>query len=125
MPLGSHLKQVREERQLSLRDVEKLAKESKVGSDISSGYLSMLERDEVKQPSPRVLFTLASIYEVDYIELMKQANYIPNETKVGAGARAGVAFRGASQLSADQRRLIQRMIDFELSESQRGKRRRE
>ena len=53
MSLGAYLRKIREDRQLSLRDVERLAKEGSLGADVSSGYLSMLERDGVKGPSPR------------------------------------------------------------------------
>lgn len=120
MTIGPYLKEVREERQLSLRDVERLAKEKQLGAELSSGYLSMLEQDKVKEPSPRILFALAKIYEKDYIHLMKQAGYMPDVR--ASSQTAKVAFRGAAQLSKEQRERIQRLIDFELSESRRGKR---
>ena len=122
MSLGTYLKQVRANRQLSLRDVQQLAKDKRLGAELSSGYLSMLERGEVKEPSPRILHTLASVYEVDYIDLMRRAKYIPNEINRGNAPPAFVAFRGASQLSEEQQARIQRMIDFELSEFHRAKR---
>lgn len=121
MHIGSYLKGIREERQLSLRDVERLAKEKRLGAELSSGYLSMLEQEKVKEPSPRILFVLSSIYEVDYIDLMKRVGYMPDITKIDS---AKVAFRGVSQLDKVQRERIQRLIDFELRESQRGKRKR-
>ncbi|HXZ95153.1 MAG TPA: hypothetical protein VEG28_04485 [Dehalococcoidia bacterium] len=120
MTLGSLLKILRTERHLSLRDVERLAKEKQIGAELSSGYLSMLERDEIKDPSPRILFTLSSIYEVDYVELMKAAGYMPDVTKLNS---AKVTFRGAARLSKEQRQRIQRIIDFELSEAREDKRR--
>ena len=124
MALGSYLRQVRNDRQLSLRDVQQIAKDKHLGAELSSGYLSMLERDEVKEPSPRILHSLASIYEVDYIDLMRKASYIPNEEFMDRATPALVAFRGASKLSEQQRDRIQRMIDFELNESRREKQRR-
>jgi transcriptional regulator with XRE-family HTH domain len=124
MSLGPYLRQIREERQLSLRDVERLAKEKELRAEVSSGYLSMLERDAVKQPSPRVLHTLAAVYEVDYIDLMRRAAYIPDDAPVTGAPTANVAFRGASQLSEEQRQRVQRIIDFELSEARDAKRRR-
>ena len=123
MSLGTYLRQVRNDRQLSLRNVQHLAKEGHLRAELSSGYLSMLERDEVKEPSPRILHSLAIIYEVDYIDLMRRASYIPNETLADHTPSPAAAFRGASQLSKEQRDRVQRMIDFELSESRRGKRR--
>lgn len=78
----------------------------------------MLEQDKVKEPSPRVLFVLSSIYEVEYIDLMKRVGYMPNDTKTDS---VKVAFRGASQLDKEQKERIQRLIDFELNESKREK----
>ena len=124
MALGSYLRQVRTDRRLSLRNVQQLAKDRQLGAELSSGYLSMLERDEVKEPSPRILHSLALIYEVDYIDLMRKASYIPNEEVMDRTTPALVAFRGASRLSEQQKERIQRMIDFELSESRREKQRR-
>lgn len=124
MSLGSYLKETRDNRQLSLRDVEKLAKEKKLGAELSSGYLSMLERDEVKEPSPRILYVLSIIYEVDYIDLMKKIGYLPDSKLEKQSPSQAIAFRGVAQLSGEQRQRIQRMIDFELSEAQRAKRKR-
>src|SRR3990172_7470694 len=124
MAIGSYLREMREERHLSLRDVERLAKEKKLGAELSSGYLSILERDEVKEPAPRILFALASIYEVDYIDLMRRAGYIPDSAKLESTSPSKVAFRGVVRLTEDQRERIQRMIDFELNETQVAKRRR-
>ncbi len=124
MNLGTYLRQVREARQLSLRDVERLAKERKLSAEMSSGYLSMLERNAVKQPAPRVLHTLAEVYEVDYIDLMRRASYIPEDTRVKGASVTKAAFRGVAQLTGEQRQRIQRMIDFELSEGRAAKRRR-
>ena len=124
MSLGPYLRQIREERQLSLRDVERLARERELGAEVSSGYLSMLEGDAVKQPAPRVLHTLAEIYEVDYIDLMRKANYIPEDVQVEGPSVTKAAFRGVAQLTEEQRQRVQRMIDFELSEGRAAKYRR-
>ncbi len=124
MSLGAYLREIREDRQLSLRDVERLAKEGSLGADVSSGYLSMLERDGVKGPSPRVLYALATIYEVEYMVLMRKAGYIPDDIRMSQPQRPSIAFRGASQLSPESRRRVQRMIEFELNEQREAKRRR-
>ena len=124
MSLSAYLKGIREDRQLSLRDVERLAKEGNLGADVSSGYLSMLERDGVKEPSPRVLYTLATIYEVEYMELMRRAGYVPDSVRLSGSKAPSFAFRGASQLSKDRRHRVQRMIEFELNEQREAKRQR-
>ena len=124
MSLGAYLREIREDRQLSLRDVERLAKEGSLGADVSSGYLSMLERDGVKGPSPRVLHALATVYEVEYMDLMRKAGYIPDDVLLSKSQRPSIAFRGASQLSPERRRRVQRMVEFELNEQRAAKRRR-
>jgi transcriptional regulator with XRE-family HTH domain len=122
MSLGSYLREIRDSQGLTLREVEKLAKDNKVGAEISSGYLSMLERDEVKEPSPRILFALASIYGKDYIDLMKRAGYIPKDVKLAPHTPAQVAFRGANRLSKEQKERIQHIVDLELRDALRSKR---
>ena len=123
MSLGAYLRDIREDRQLSLRDVERLAKEGGLGADVSSGYLSMLERSGVKEPSPRVLYTLAKVYEVEYVDLMRRAGYIPDDVRLSSSPAVGFAFRGAAQLSEDRRQRVQRMIEFELNDQREAKRR--
>lgn len=124
MSLGSYLREIREGQKLTLREVERLAKDSKAGAEISSGYLSMLERDEVRAPSPRILFALASIYGKDYIDLMKRAGYIPTDINLTPHTPAQVAFRGANQLSEEQQKRIQHIVDLELRDALRSKRKR-
>ena len=123
MSLGSDLKKIRSDNRLSLRDVERLAKENQLGAELSSGYLSMLERDEIREPSPRILHALSSIYEVDYIVLMKSAGYIPDDAKLANGPQPKFAFRGMGRLDPGQQERIQKFIDFELSETQKDERR--
>lgn len=120
MNLGEYLREIRKEKNFTLRDVERIAKEGNAGADLSSGYLSMLERGDVKEPSPRILFSLSRIYEIDYINLMKLTGYIPKETEVDEHKPQPVAFRGVSQLKGDQRERIQRIIDFELNDAKRN-----
>ena len=117
MFLGAYLRMVRDERQLSLRDVHRLARQHQLGAVISSGYLSVLERDGIKEPSPKVLYTLAAIYEIDYIDLMRKADYIPVDAVLHGGRELKFSLRGVSRLDPEQRRRIQRMIDFELHDS--------
>ena len=117
MFLGEYLRMVRDERQLSLRDVERLARQHQLGSVLSNGYLSVLEREGIKEPSPNVLYTLAVIYEIDYIDLLRGADYIPPDALLPGGRDMEFTLRGVSRLDSDQRRRIQRIIDFELHDS--------
>lgn len=66
--LGSYLKQARETASLTLRLVEKRA-------GISNSYLSQIENNKVKNPSPKLLFSLAELYKVNYDYLLELAGY--------------------------------------------------
>ena len=66
--LGQYLKMAREYRKFSLRDVEN-------ATAISNAYLSQLEGNKIKQPSPKVLHKLSELYNISYAEIMKLAGY--------------------------------------------------
>jgi transcriptional regulator with XRE-family HTH domain len=67
--LADELRQIRELRGVSLRQVER-----KTG--ISNAYLSQLERGEATKPSPQKLYKLAEFYRVPYEFLMDLAGYM-------------------------------------------------
>ncbi len=66
--LGSLLKKCREDKKRTLRDVED-------ETDISNAYLSQLESNKIKKPSPVILDKLSTLYEIQYSTLMKLAGY--------------------------------------------------
>ena len=67
--LGQQLQVVRKMRKLSLQGAAQPA-------GISATYLQKLERGEVKEPSPRVLYGLSESLEVPYDRLMSLAGYV-------------------------------------------------
>lgn len=75
--LGAMLKRAREVRGLSAGDAARAA-------GISAAYLSKLENDAVKKPSPNVLDHLAEALTVPYSELMRLSGYrlpgVPDQT---------------------------------------------
>ena len=95
--LGSYLRGLREQARLTLRDVE-------AGSGISNAYLSQLERDGVKEPSPRVLWAIAECYQADYLDLLRRAGHPVPSTG------PAVAFAGAERLTPDERQEIKEII---------------
>lgn len=73
--LGVELTRLRKELGLTLRRVE-----AAVG--ISNAYLSQLENDKIKTPSPNTLYKLSQIYGGSYEGLMAKAGYpVPKELK--------------------------------------------
>lgn len=70
--LGQRLRELREGRGWSLRDVAGRA-------GINHGYLSQLERGEVAEPAPSMLHKIAGAYEVEFTILMRWAGYIQGD----------------------------------------------
>lgn len=66
--LGEYLKKIRENKKLSLREVNKL-------TDISFTYLNMIENGK-RNVNPTLLRNLAKVYNVDYLDLYEKAGYI-------------------------------------------------
>lgn len=70
--LGEELRAARTRRDWSLRDVA-------VRSAFNSGYLSLLERGQVKEPKPNVLRRLAEAYDEPFELLMTWAGYVEDD----------------------------------------------
>jgi transcriptional regulator with XRE-family HTH domain len=66
--VGEYLKKIREDKNLSLRDVE-------AETGISNSYLSQLESGKIKEPSPNLLHKLSEFYGVSYETVMELAGY--------------------------------------------------
>lgn len=82
---GTMIRQAREVRRLSLVDAARSA-------GISAAYLSKLENDGVKKPSPHVLHQLSEALAVPYAELMRLNGYrLPGEPDRPVGAALGAA----------------------------------
>ena len=67
------MRAAREGLQFSLRAVENQ-------TGISNAYLSQIESDKIKQPSPNMLYKLCEVYDLSYSEVMELAGYpVPGE----------------------------------------------
>lgn len=71
LTLGQYLASIRADRRMTLRQVEEAT-----NKEVSNAYLSQIENDKIRKPSPNVLHALAEIYGVDYEQLMEMAGYI-------------------------------------------------
>lgn len=106
--LGAYLAAIRSDRELSLRQVEEQS-----GKEVSNAYLSQLENDKVKQPSPSILHALAAIYEIDYIGLMERAGYLSAQQAPAVAKRHGRAATFAEiDLAADEEAELLRFLKF-------------
>ena len=83
--IGRLLKRTRQVRALSATEVARAA-------GISAAYLSKLEHDAVKKPSPPVLHQLSEALDVPYAELMRLSGYpVPGEAAATYADTIGAA----------------------------------
>ena len=92
--LGAVLRQAREVRGLT-------GSETARGAGISQAYITKLENDEVRRPSPVVLQRLGEVLGVPYAELMVLVGYAVPGVEEPDGARLGAAL--FADLSDDER----------------------
>lgn len=99
--LSKELKDLREVKGLSLREVER-----KTG--ISNAYLSQLERGDAENPTPEKLQKLARCYEVPYVDLMRAAGYLSESADGGPAdlSRFQIALMGADLTKAEQEQVL-------------------
>jgi transcriptional regulator with XRE-family HTH domain len=69
MTFGETMRAARQARNLSTREVEQAC-------GISNAYLSQMENDKIKKPSPHFLKKLAKLYDANFEEFMQAASYI-------------------------------------------------
>jgi HTH-type transcriptional regulator, competence development regulator len=92
---GTVIRQAREVRELTAFDAARAA-------GISAAYLSKLENDAVKKPSPLVLHQLSEALMVPYAELMRLSGYrVPGGNDTNAAATVGAAL--FADLTDDER----------------------
>lgn len=92
---GALLRQAREVRELSGIDAARAA-------GISAAYLSKLESDAVKRPSPHVLHQLSEALAIPYAELMTLSGYrVPGESTSKPGNAVSAAL--FADLTDDER----------------------
>jgi len=70
--IGSRLKEVRDSKSMTLRQVEE-------STGISNAYLSQLENDKIKSPSANVLYKLASLYKVSLNDLLSETDVVSKQ----------------------------------------------
>jgi transcriptional regulator with XRE-family HTH domain len=103
--LGQGLKTARELRNLSLREVEH-------ATGISNAYLSQLENDKIKKPSPHFLHKLANLYGIGYELLMASAGYVQRKAAEGPKTLAGAALFSQEKLTPEEEEGLAEYLAF-------------
>lgn len=100
--LGQYLRSVREQNNLSTRDVEK-------ETGITTSQLSRIECNITQNPSPIALKKLAIFYNIKLIELFQKAGYLePEDTDT----YKETCFKGIEKLSQEDKKQIQNQINY-------------
>jgi HTH-type transcriptional regulator, competence development regulator len=104
LTLGQYLASIRTDRKLTLRQVEEAT-----NKEVSNAYLSQIENDKIKQPSPNVLHALSEIYAVDYAQLMEMAGHVTPTRGRGQDQRHGrvATFANHNLTTAEEVALIE------------------
>ena len=112
--MGGVIRQARAIRGLSAIDAAR-------GADISPAYLSKLERDAVKRPSPHVLHRLSDALGVPYPELMRLSGYrVPGVSNAKATEAVSAAL--FADVTEDERdELLEYLAWYRARKSRRPK----
>jgi transcriptional regulator with XRE-family HTH domain len=112
--IGAVLKQAREVRGLSAIDAARAA-------GISPAYMSKLENNAVKKPSPHVLHQLSEALSVPYTELMRLSGYrVPGKTDENAVSTVSAAL--FADLTDDERDELLEYLAWYRSRRRSGRR---
>jgi len=102
---GSLLKKLREERSMSLRDLE-------AATGVSNGYLSQIESGKVAPPSPKILQRLSTALQSPYESLMEAAGYLEPALRSEPVLRLGRRMVSLSDFSEDEKKDLLGFIEI-------------
>jgi len=105
---GKYLKQLREDKGLSLRDVEEKTK-----NQVSNAYLSQVENGKISQPSPSILHALSTVYDDPYEKLMIEAGYLAAKDSSARGRhQARAATYAVDGLTPDEAHAVRAYLQL-------------
>jgi transcriptional regulator with XRE-family HTH domain len=116
LTLGQYLASIREDRGLSQREVEKGT--NKV---VSNAYLSQIENDQIKKPSPNILHALAELYDISYENLMERAGFVvPTRSRTSEQRHGRVATFADHNLSQEEEAELVQFLGYLRSRKKPG-----
>lgn len=108
LTLGGHLASIRRNREMTLRQVEEAT-----DNEVSNAYLSQLENNKIRKPSPNVLHRLSEIYGCSYEKLMELAGYLTSVGERNADQRHGrVATFAEYNLTQEEEEELREYLEF-------------
>lgn len=108
LTLGAYLRLSRDAANLTLREVE-----AATNKGVTNGYLSQIEKGDIARPSPRVLHSLATVYGIDFSDLMVRAgHHVPADETARDIDLNGFPLRAIAELTPEQQEELLRYIAF-------------
>ncbi|MGY4433950.1 transcriptional regulator with XRE-family HTH domain [Bradyrhizobium sp. F1.13.1] len=107
LSLGKYLASIRADRKMSLRDVEEATRKQ-----VSNAYLSQIETEKIKQPSPNILHALAELYAINFENLMQMAGYITGTKRADTERHGRIATFAEHNLTAEEEAEMLRYLEF-------------
>lgn len=109
--IGDYLKNVRQKKQLTLRQVEET-------TGIKNAHLSQLENGKIGKPSAEILHRLAGLYRVPYRMLMEMAGY-PTEREENFGIHGRIAKEFTTLSDEEEGKLLEYLRFLRTQKEQR------
>lgn len=101
--LGDLLEKERKKRDWTLRRVEE-------ETGIHNAHLSQIERGTITRPAPNILFTLASLYDLRYEQLLQLTGHFKADDREARRSVQGAALHALEELTPEeQRRALEYM----------------
>ena len=114
---GIYLKKLREDRKLTLRDVEEKAK-------ISNAYLSQVEQGKKGIPTIKILSRLAEAYGVPVTDMMDKAEKSSKHEKIDStitNPSSDFVARGYEKLPEEKKMALKSYLQHLISEAKKSK----
>ena len=106
--LGQYLASIRTDRKMTLREVEEAT-----NKQVSNAYLSQIENDKIRKPSPNILHPLAELYGISFEKLMDLAGYLMSSAKRTDDERHGrVATFAEHNLTPEEESELIQFLQF-------------
>jgi HTH-type transcriptional regulator, competence development regulator len=116
LTLGQYLASIRNDRKMTLREVEEAT-----NKQVSNAYLSQIENDKIRKPSPNILHCLAELYGISFENLMEMAGYLMSPTKRANDERHGrVATFAEHHLTPEEESELMQYLQFMRSRKRTG-----
>lgn len=105
------IKRARDDRKWGLREAARQ-------TGLHNAHLFQIEKGIIARPDPNILFTLATVYDLDYDALLRLAGHIqPGQVPERPSPYGAVAWKVLSELDTDEQREV---VEFMSEIKRRG-----